>query len=195
MTRRTALDRWLWAALLGVLIVVPNLFALRQFLATGGYLFYTNAFDESTYLSYDGALLTRSLTHSAEYLVVALHKLGVSGGYTNLLFDVIWPVVTVILLRHLATKLGFSTLESIVYPFVIIALPVAMGYSNPYYSRLFDFNYNSRGLSWITLPQAYYPPFFRTPEPQLSLAIVAAVTYAAIRWESYLVALAVVPLI
>ncbi len=195
MKRRPALDRWLWAALLGVLIVVPNLFALRQLFATGGYLFYTNAFDESTYLSYDGALLTRSLTHAAEYLVVALHKLGVSGGYTNLLFDVISPVVTVILLRHLATKLGFSTLESVVYPFVVVALPVAFGYSNPYYSRLFDFNYNSSGLSWVTLPQAYYPPFFRTPEPQLSLAVVALATTVAIRWRSYLVALAIVPFI
>ena len=195
MRLRTGLERSLWAALLGVLVVVPNLFALRQLRATGGYLFYANAFDEPTYLSYDGAMLTRSLTHSAEYVVLALHKLGVSGGYTNLVFDIVWPVVTVALLRHIAIVLGFSVLESIVYPFVIVALPVVFGYSNPYYSRLYDFNYNSTGLSWITLPQAYYPPFFRTPEPQLSLAVVALASDAAIRWRSYVIALAVVPFV
>ena len=56
--------RAFWAALLGVLIVLPNLFAFAQARATGGYLFYANAFDEPTYLSYDGAMLTRSLTQA-----------------------------------------------------------------------------------------------------------------------------------
>jgi hypothetical protein len=195
MKQSTGLERSLWTTLLGALIVVPNLFALRQLRATGGYLFYTGAFDESTYLSYDGALLTRSLTHAAEYLVVGLHRLGVSGGYTNLLCDLLWPVVTVFLLRRLAIVLGFSSLESVVYPFVIVGLPVLLGYSNPYYSKLYALNFNSQGLSWVTLPQAYYPPFFRTPEPQISLAVVALASVAALRLRSYLVALAIVPFI
>ena len=33
----------------------------------------------------------------------------------------------------------------------------------------------------MTLPQAYYPPFFRTPEPQISLAVVALTTVVALR--------------
>jgi hypothetical protein len=195
MRVQTVLKRALWAGLLVALLVLPNLFALQQLPSTGGYLFYANAFDEPTYLSYDGAMLTRSFTHWAEYLVVALHKLGISGGYVNLAFDVLFPVVTVVLLRRIATMLGFSALESIVYPFVVVAIPVIFGYSNPYYSRLYDLNFNSKGLSWITLPQAYYPPFFRTPEPQLSLAVVALASYAAIRWHSFLPGLAVVPVL
>ena len=195
MRSRTALERSLWALLLGVLIVVPNLFAVRQFRATGGYLFYADAFDEATYLSYDGAMSSRSLTHMAEYLVVALHGMGVSGGYANLVFDVVFPAMTVVVLRRVAIALGFSALESIVYPFVVVALPVVFGHSNPYYSRVYAANFNSSGLSWITLPEAYYPPFFRTPEPQLSLAVAALAVYLAIRWQSYFVALAVAPFI
>jgi hypothetical protein len=191
----TAAQRILWVALVGTLVVLPNLFAIRQFRDTGGYLFYSNAFDESTYLSYDGARLARSVTHSATYLVVALHNLGVSGGYMNLVFDVIVPVVTVVMLRRIAIALGFSALESIVYPFLIIAMPVLFGYANPYYTRLYNLNYYSKGLSWITLPQGYYPPFFRTPEPQLSLAVVAISSYVAIRRHSYLIALAVSPMV
>jgi hypothetical protein len=182
-------QRALWVALLGALIVLPNLFAFEQFRATNGYLFYVNAFDEPTYLSYDGAMMTRSPTHAAEYLIVGLHNLGVSGGYINLLFDLIFPVLIVTFLRRIALLVGFSALESIVYPFLIVALPVLFGYSNPYYATLFNRNYASWTLSWITLPQAYYPPFFRTPEPQSSLLLLAIATYAALKRQSYLIAL------
>src|SRR5688500_12083456 len=97
----------LWPSLIAALIVAPNLFAFRQYLATGGYLFYTNAFDEATYLSYDGARLTASLTHLAEYPVLVLHGLGLSGGFANLLFDLVCPVALVILLRNIGRTLGF----------------------------------------------------------------------------------------
>ena len=38
--------RLVWIALLAVLIVLPSLFAIRQYRWTGGYLFYANAFDD-----------------------------------------------------------------------------------------------------------------------------------------------------
>src|SRR4051812_28866315 len=85
-----------WAVLLAALVVLPNLFAFYQYRATGGYLFYSNAFDEPTYLSYDGALMTRSMTRLGEYLISGCHWIGVSGGYANLLFDISCPVVTVV---------------------------------------------------------------------------------------------------
>lgn len=189
------LHRLLWVLLVGVLVLLPNLFALQQYRATGGYLFYSNAFDESTYLSYDGALMSRSATRLAEYSVIALHRIGLSGGYINLLFDIIFPTVSVVFLRLIGAACGFSTLETLVYPFVVVAVPVVFGYSDPYYATLFNLNYSSPTLSWITLPQAYYPPFLRTPEPQVSLSVVAIATYLAIRWRSYLVAFVVAPFV
>ena len=182
-----------WAVLLGVLIVLPSLFAIQQYRWTGGYLFYANAFDEPTYLSYDGAMMTASSTHLAEYLIVGLHRLGLSGGRINLLFDIAFPIVAVVFLRRLATALGFSTLEATVYPFAVIAIPVLFGYSNPYYATVFNANYHSKGLSWITLPQAYYPPFLRTPEPQLSLCVLAIATWIGVRRRSYVIPFAVSP--
>ena len=194
----SAAPRWrhpLWAALLVALIVLPSLFAIRQYRWTGGYLFYANAFDEPTYLSYDGARVTASPTHLAEYLVVALHHLGISGGVINLLFDIACPFVAVVFLRRLAVALGFSLLEATVYPFAIVAIPVLFGYANPYYGPLYDANYYSRGLSWVTLPQAYYPPFLRTPEPQLSLCVLAIATWLGVRRRSYLIPFAVSPFV
>jgi hypothetical protein len=187
--------RALWTVLLGALIVLPNLFAFVQLRATGGYLFYANAFDEPTYLSYDGAMLTRSVTHLAEYVVVAFHRLGVSGGYTNLLLDIACPIAMVLLMRRIGFELGFSAAESTVYPFFVLSFPVLFGYANPYYTVWYNRNYYSAGLSWITLPQGYYPPFFRTPEPELSWCVAALATWAALRWRSFLPALAIVPFI
>ena len=186
-------NRFLWGALLAALIVLPNLFAIQQYRATGGYLFYSNAFDEPTYLSYDGASMMQSAARLSESLVVALHHAGLSGGQVNLLFDIFFPVITVVFLRRIARRLGFSPAESVVYPFVIVASPVVFGYSNPYYARLFNLNYYSQSLAWITLPQAYFPPFFRSPEPQFSLCIASIATDAALSRRSYLIALGVAP--
>jgi len=187
--------RLVWFTLLCGLIVLPSLFAIRQFQSTGGYLFYSNAFDEPTYLSFDGARTGAALIHPAEYLVLGLHHLGVSGGYINLLFDILWPVVTVVIFRRLALAIGFSPLEAAVYPFAIVTIPVLFGYTNPYYAALYDANYHSRGLSWIALPQAYYPPFLRTPEPQLSLCVLALATYLGVRRQSLLIPFAVAPFV
>jgi hypothetical protein len=189
------LHRLLWSTLLLALIVLPNWFAVQQYRATGGYLFYSNAFDEPTYLSYDGAGNTASPTHLAEYLVVNLHRLGMSGGFINLLFDITWPVIAVVFLRRLAVALGFSMLEATVYPFAVIAIPILFGYTNPFYATVYDANYRSQGLSWITLPQAYYPPFLRTPEPQLSLCVIAIATWIGVRRKSFVVPFAVSPFV
>jgi hypothetical protein len=195
-TRRgQAAGELLWFGLLAFLLVVPNLFAFQQYRATGGYLFYSGAYDEPTYLSYEGALATRSFTHLGENLVVLLHNVGLSGGYINLLFDLALPAATMVLLRAIVTAIGFSRAEAIAYPLVVVAAPVLMGYSNPYYVSAYDTLYHSSGLKWITLPQAYYPPFFRSPEPQLSLLIAVTAAYAALRRRSYLPLFLVAPLL
>jgi len=53
-------------------------------------------------------------------------------------------------------------------PFWFFALPVFFGVANPFYSSIFNANLSSETIFWITLPEAYFPAFFRTPDPQLS---------------------------
>lgn len=177
------------------MVLIPNAFAAYQFRMTHGVLFYSNAFDEPTYLSYDGALAARSVTRLSEYLVLALHQAGVSGGFINVVFDIVFPLAIVVLLRLTLLELGFGELESAVYSVAFVSMPVLFGYSNPYYVKLFDLNYHSGSLSWITLPQAYYPPIFRTPEPQFSLTIAAFATYVGIRWKSFVLPVLVLPVL
>lgn len=193
--RRPRLLKLLLLGFLAFLVIAPNVFAVYQLYSTGGYLFYTNAFDEPTYLSYDGAVASRSMTRLSAYVIVALHKIGMSGGYINLVFDVVFPITTVIFLARLSRLLGFSYLESISYSLFVLSFPVCFGYSNPYYSILFNKHLNSPTLHWITLPQAYYPAIFRTPEPQLSLCVAAAISYLSFRVRSYTLALSVAPLL
>jgi hypothetical protein len=190
-----ALDRLLLGMVVCAVVVLPSLFAWQQYRATGGYLFYSNAFDEPTYLSYDGAMITRSVTRWAEYAVVWLHRAGMSGGYVNLVFDAVFPAATVVILRALCRLLLLSPLESLVFPLVVVASPVLFGYSDPYYARLYNLNFYSRGLSWIAMPQAYYPPLFRTPEPQVSLCLASVAAYFALRRRSYVPAILVAPVL
>ncbi len=191
--RHPQLLKLLSLGFLAFLVIVPNAFAVYQLYSTGGYLFYTTAFDEPTYLSYDGAVASRSMTRLAAYVIVALHKIGISGGYINLVFDVVFPITTVVFLTRLGLLLGFSYLESTMYSLFLLSFPVLFGYSNPYYSILFNKHLNSHTLYWITLPQAYYPAIFRTPEPQLSLCVVAVVSYLSFRVRTYTLALSIVP--
>lgn len=193
--RHPTLLKFLSRGFLAVLVIVPNIFAVYQLYLTGGYLFYTTAFDEPTYLSYDGAAGSRSMTRLASYTIVALHEIGMSGGYINLVFDIVFPITTVIFLARLGRLLGFSHFESISYALFVLSFSVCFGYSNPYYSIVFNKYLNSSILYWITLPQAYYPAMFRTPEPQLSLCVAAAISYLSFRIRSYILALAVVPLL
>jgi hypothetical protein len=176
-TRSARLETLVWIVLLAVLVVAPN------------------AFDEPTYLSYDGASTLASPTRWSEYLVLLLHGAGLSGGYINLLFDLVLPIATIVFLRRIFALLQFSPFQSIVFSFVVVASPVLFGYANPYYARLYNQNYYSTGLSWLTLPQAYYPPFFRTPEPQVSLLIAAMATEVALRWRSLVPVLLVAPVL
>ena len=139
-------------------------------------------------------MMTASSTHLAEYLVVGLHRLGMSGGFINLLFDIVCPVVAVVFFDVLP-PVGFSMLEAMVYPFAVIAIPLLFGYYESVLRDAVQRQLQFARLSWITLPQAYYPPFLRTPEPQLSLCVLAIATWVGVRRRSFVVPLAVSPFV
>ena len=48
--------RTVWGLMIFFVIGLPNAFPVYQLFKTNGYLFYTNAYDEYSYLSYEGSL-------------------------------------------------------------------------------------------------------------------------------------------
>ena len=74
-----------------------------------------------------------------------------------------------------------------------MSIPIIFGRSNPFYSPLLDYNISSGAIQWVTMPEAYFPPFFRTPEPQFSLFLIALVVFIAVKKKSFIPLYLVMP--
>src|SRR5512140_2665146 len=92
--------------------VVPWFIAL----ASSPILTYSNAWDEETYLSYQGALAARnSPGYLPLHLVVLLHRLGVSGSVQNCLLDLVAPAAIILCIYAAARVFGRSRSISLCY--------------------------------------------------------------------------------
>jgi len=182
-----------WLILAGTIVVLTNGFPIYQILFTDAPLFYSNAYDEAYYLTYESSVISQSVGRTGQYIVTALHRLGFSGGAINLLFDFICPLAILILTRKIFMMSGISKKGSSWAAFLIFTLPILLGTSNTYYSRLFSWNLSSGWIYWITMPEAYFSPFVRTPEPQFSWLLLVAAIYLALKKKSFLPMYAVLP--
>jgi hypothetical protein len=175
---------------LAVALALLSAYALYQIGATGGYLFYTNGFDEASYLDYGFSRSLQRPSRSGQYLVTLGHHVGVPGGWMNLLFDVVSTLAFVLLGRRVLGLIGFSAGQARLGALLVTLLPLLFGGLNPLVRRLFDLNL-SRGLVfWVTVPEASTLPVLRSPEPQVSLVLLALALYVSIRrrafWPAYL---------
>ena len=150
-------------------------FPIYQFFITGGPLFYVNGIDEPSYLSYPFASYTAGNMGAHRILsrlVVDLHNLGLSGGYCNLLFDlIITPLV--IFCAYIALKRGNVVAASARR----VALLTFLGAfffnpTNPLIKALDQWHYAPSLITWTVVPFNAELPFARSPEPQLSWFIV-----------------------
>jgi hypothetical protein len=168
------------------IIILPNLFPLYQLFLTKGYLFYQNAFDEYSYLSYEAASFEMGFLRLSRYLVKWLHELGFSAGYINFVFDLICPSVTGYFIYKIFIILGFDKNKSFLAAVLIMMTPVLFGGSNPAYSKIFYSTLSSGLVYWLVIPEAYYPPFYRTPEPQFSYLLMVLAIYLSIKRKTFI---------
>ncbi len=182
--------------ILGLLVFLavglPIAFPVYQLFKTNGYLFYSNAYDESSYLSYEGSLFIQGMRIS-QYLVTLLHEMGFSGGSINFIFDLFCTGVTLLFTRKIFIGLGFKSNDASLGAFLVFSLPVFFGMANPWYSLIFNANLSSGSIFWITLPEAYFPAFYRTPEPQFSWMLLSVVSYTCLKKKTFLPLYFVIP--
>jgi len=169
------------AALAGTLYVLPLAFTALQPLAvwlTRSYFVYTNAWDEETHLSYQGAWANRYRPGYAfpALVSVALHRLGVSGAIQNLASDLVVPAAVFLaaarLLRTLNPRARFP------YAFLVVVGPLLFNLANPYLEARFW----PVPAGWTASTLATLPTL-RTPNPAWSflLLALAAAAYARSR--------------
>jgi hypothetical protein len=189
----TMKSRTIWGLLVFLVIGLPIAFPVYQLLKTNGYLFYSNAYDEPSYLSYEGSLFIQSILRPSQYLVTLFHEIGFSGGSINFTFDLICVGITLVFLRKIFIELGFKGSDASIGTFLVFSLPVFFGMANPWYSTIFNANLSSGAIFWIALPEAFFPAFYRTPEPQFSWMLVSVASYVALKKKTYLPLYLVIP--
>jgi len=188
------MSRKFFALLILFHLLLISCFPVWQAFQTGGYVFYTNAIDESGYLQFDTAKLAVELSkfgRTSSYLVMLGHQLGLSGGYLNLIFDGLSLVLVVILLRSFFSTLGLKNPE--IMAFSVIDFPIFILNCNPLVNWLFHFNLESGGIAWLSMPWSFSPPIARSPEPQISLAALLAATLIGLKYKTFLPVYCVLP--
>ena len=172
-------------ALIG--LVLTNLYPINQAIHNSGYIFYMNAYDESTYLQYDFSIASQGIiSRLPQYFVTFAHNAGLSGGWINLTFDIVTLTGCLILVKMILQQLDYSSKQANLSSFVINFLPLLFSGLNPVVNSIFNLNVSSGWLYWITIPQAYFLPIYRSPEPQVSIIILLLGIYFSLRWRSFI---------
>jgi hypothetical protein len=185
--------KWFKCVFFIAIIILPNLFPLYQLFLTKGYLFYQNAFDEYSYLSYEASSHELGISRLSRYLVKWLHELGFSPGYINFIFDLVFPGVIGYFILKIFMLLGFDKSKSLLAAVLIMMIPILVGRSNPVYSKIISSTFSSGWVYWLVMPETYYPPFYRTPEPQFSYLLMVVAIYHSIKRKTFIPLYFVVP--
>lgn len=170
-----------------ITLVLTNLYPINQSIQNGGHIFYMNAYDESTYLQYDLSIATQSVfSRLPQYFVTFAHNAGMSGGWINFTFDIVTLLGSLILVKMILEQLDYSSRQANLSSFIINFLPLLFSGLNPVINNIFNLNVSSGWLYWITIPQAYFLPIYRSPEPQVSIIILLLGIYISLRYKSFI---------
>lgn len=177
-------DKKLWVILV-LLLLLQNAYPIYQFSTGDGYLFYTNAFDEETWLQYDFSRASQSPTRVAQYVVTLLHEIGFSGGWINLIFDVLSVSAFLLFSSRSFELAGFDRKTANQHAFLLTFLPLLFGGLNPFVRQIFDWNLSYGTIYWFTVPEASFLPLVRSPEPQFSLMLLSLFTYLSLKKKTF----------
>jgi hypothetical protein len=158
------------------------------------YLAYENGWDETTYLTYQGALGAADypIRYVSGRVVAWLHDLGISGQVQNIVFDIVTIAsgcfaVAALAKRWLSTS---AAMRAVFFGFLGLVL---FNQSNPLLLGAFP-NLRFEDTAWAVAWESFHP-FLRTPEPQLSFLWVALALAIFARFKQVPVLLLPLPLL
>lgn len=130
---------------------------------------YVNAWDEETYLSYQGALAAMKVPGYwfSSVIVYALQNFGLSGGEVNLLFDCVLTPLMFLVLTWSFNCLG-CRVSAVFFSIVLLFSPILFNFGNPLIGSFFLREYGIFGFGFEP-----YQSILRTPEPQLSCFLIS----------------------
>jgi hypothetical protein len=140
-----------------------------------GLIFYANGLDETSYLQYDYAKLIFSLAgfaRVAEFIVIKLHEIGLSGGRINFIFDFFFPVLNLICAVQIFSGLGYSKSDSWKMSFALWVLPALFMTRNPIFAYIAEINKTTNLNFFLAASDSIDIALFRSPEPQFSYFVL-----------------------
>lgn len=163
---------------------------LSLFLGHGDYI-YVNAWDEETYLSWQGILGAKDTPgYLVLYLPWLLHRLGMPGSLQNLLFDTLLTPLTVWLIYRAIRTYGRDRAQAFGLAVVVLFGAVLFNYANPLVAWLYG---SARDLTLLLPGWERYPSALRTPNPQFSYLLIALAFYLFRRYGKWWVLLIPLP--
>ncbi len=184
---------WIWLpwVLLGSSFAACLLLPLLS-LWKNNYFAYNNGWDESTFLSYQGALagLWQPGYAFSSFIVWLLHQAGLSGAWQNLVFDLSAPPVTFLLLVRVFRRLGLDCPRAQVGVFLLMAGSLLLNHFSPLIRWL-----DEQHWSWLLTARGSYLMILRSPNPQLSFLLVAICLWSYLRYRRVVLLLLPLPLL
>lgn len=150
------------------------------FAKSGAYVL-VNAWDEETYLTWQGILGSRnSPGYFVLYLNWLLHLAGLSGAIQNLLYDSFLPPLTVFFTYRCLGKLDIGPARAFAYATLICFSSTLFNYANPLVQFLLG-SYDATGVFMAGWER--YPSILRTPNPQVSYLLISAAVYGFLKFR------------
>ncbi|MBF0170476.1 MAG: hypothetical protein HQK87_05225 [Nitrospinae bacterium] len=173
-SRMAAVRGYLFVALVCQSYLVP----IAVNACSRDYFAYHNAWDEEYYLSYQGAIASRTLPgfFTAAHLVQFGHWLGLSGAWQNLLLDLFVPLIMVFALAAVLRARGLDTQNATLYAAITTFGLILFNRANPLVYALVK-------MDFPFLAPAYeaYQSILRSPNPQVSYLLLSFGLLAAYR--------------
>ncbi len=178
-----------------LILLIISAFPCYQ-IFVGSPLWYTNGWDEASYLQYDYAKHILEISgpgRMAEWVVVWLHDLGFSGGKINFLFDITTTLIILFLGPRLLVLAGLTIEQSRINTVIILGIPIFFSNANPAIELLQSANTNSNLIKYFSAPFINDPLWLRTPEPQLSIITLMILSYLSIKTQKGYLLLLITP--
>ncbi len=152
------------------LIIFSYLFPLWYSFFISEIFIFVNAWDEETYLTYQGAIgaLTSPGYHISSMLTLFFQELNISGSVQNLISDTIIVSLTLYFVYKIFVLYNFRKVDSLAFSSLILFSSVLFNHANPIIKSIF-----LREINIFMVGYEGYLSILRTPEPQLSYLLLS----------------------
>lgn len=172
---QSGISRRQFFSYLSLIVACLAAFPLYQAFLTGGPIFYTTNVDEASHLSYwyaNYVVEDSGRQRISSRIVRLLHTWGISGGYINLILDIVCTIIIVVSLCRIYRNLQCSQGQARVASLITFLMTTIFSCFNPLLAGLNQLRLETDIVTWLAMPQNSENMFLRSPEPQMSYTIL-----------------------